>query len=75
MLSWSRVMIFELSTYCNKLFSGIIKWVSLATVYSNTMYWPASAGWGGIANMLSKYFQHLSTIFIEYIPVYIDRQK
>jgi len=41
---------------------GIIKWVSLATVYSNTMYWPVSAGWGGIVNMLSfLFFSSLTT--------------
>merc|ERR1712111_21611 len=32
---------------------GIIKWVSLATVYSNTMYWPPMSGMGGIVNMIS----------------------
>ena len=40
--------------YMYTYFLGIIKWVSLATVYSNTMYWPVLAGWGGIVNMLSK---------------------
>ena len=35
------------------LFAGIIKWVSLATVYSNTMYWPPMSGIGGIINMIS----------------------
>ena len=43
--------------YQDLYFLGIIKWVSLATVYSNTMYWPVSAGWGGIVNMLSKYLK------------------
>lgn len=33
---------------------GIIKWVSLATVYSNTMWWPPESGWGGLANMIGK---------------------
>jgi len=32
---------------------GIIKWVSLATVYSNTMWWPPESGWGGLINMFT----------------------
>jgi len=31
---------------------GIIKWVSLSTVYSNTMWWPPESSWGGMANMI-----------------------
>ena len=33
--------------------TGIIKWVSLATVYSNTMWWPPESGWGGLINMFT----------------------
>ena len=32
---------------------GIIVWVALATVFSNTMWWPPQASWGGLANMIS----------------------
>lgn len=30
---------------------GIVKWISLATVYSNTMWWPLESGWGAVVNM------------------------
>ena len=34
--------------------SGIIKWISIATIYSNTMWWPMSSGWGGLAYTFGK---------------------
>ena len=53
--SFRSVSITYLNDYCTNFdFKGIIKWVSLATVYSNTMYWPPFSGWGGIVNMISK---------------------
>ncbi len=30
----------------------IIKWVTLTTVYCNTMWWPPESGYGGLFNML-----------------------
>ena len=33
---------------------GIVVWVSLATVFSNTMWWPPMLTWGGMANMIGK---------------------
>ena len=30
----------------------IIKWVTLCTVYCNTMWWPPESGYGGLANMM-----------------------
>ena len=33
---------------------GIVVWVSLATVFSNTMWWPPMSTWGGMANMIGK---------------------
>ena len=33
---------------------GIVVWVSLATVFSNTMVWPPMYTWGGMANMIGK---------------------
>lgn len=31
---------------------GIVVWISLATVFSNTMVWPPMKSWGGMANMI-----------------------
>ena len=31
---------------------GNIVWVALATVFSNTMWWPPMSTWGGMANMI-----------------------
>jgi hypothetical protein len=34
--------------------AGIIKWISVSTVYSNTMWWPMSSGWPAVVYMFGK---------------------
>jgi hypothetical protein len=35
-------------------FAGIIKWVSLTSIFCNTMWWPPDESNAGMANMIGK---------------------
>ena len=55
------------------VFEGIIKWVSLATVYCSTMWWPPAGSLGGLAFLSSFLFFAGSDWFLwkQYISLVI----
>ena len=54
----------KLLNICN-FCEGIIKWVSLATVYCSTMWWPPAGSLGGLAFLSS--FLFFAGLTFEYI--------
>ena len=51
---WLDEIVHQILTWT--VFEGIIKWVSLATVYCSTMWWPPAGSLGGLAFLSSFLF-------------------
>ena len=50
-------------------------WVSLATVFSNTMWWPPMSTLGGMLNMIGKTTRYYALYNNANILVYLDVKK